>query len=295
MKQFLKYILKILIIVVLIMYVSDSIYSYTFRNGSPRSKIHKILQLKNKHYNLVFLGSSRTENHVDCELVKKLTGKSCVNLGMSGAKLGDMLILLSLAESNNITFDSVAIQIDYNYSSSGLSNNFKANLIPFAQNPLIKKELSKDKDNFFYNYIPFYRYMKYDKVVGFREFFATLINKKPKTEIVFGFNPKKGTGVKVSGKLPKRFNPINKEYESIKALLARTKSKLIQFTAPYCSKIENRDKLQDLKKIIPTLLDYVSLFDNKEKYYFNCAHLNIQGAREFTKVLIEDMSSIKAN
>ena len=293
MKQFLLYILKIIIVIILMMYLFDALYSYTFKNSFPRNKVHKILQLEDKHFDLVFLGSSRTENHVDCELVEKLTGKSCVNLGMSGATIGDMLILLSLAEINKITFDSLVIQIDYNFYNSGLSNNFKANLVPFIQNPLIRKELNKDNDNFYYNYIPFYRYMKYDKVVGFREFFATLINKKPKSEIRFGFKPKRGIGLEVSGKLPKSFNDTNNEFESIKELVKRTESKLFLFTAPYCQKINNRDKLKELKNVIPTILDYVSLFDNKEKYFFNCAHLNIDGAREFTKILIEDISLAK--
>ena len=192
MKQFLLYVFKIIIVTVIIMYIFDAFYSYTFKNSFPRNKVHKILQLDNKHYDLAFLGSSRTENHVDCELVEKLTGKSCVNMGISGATLGDMLILLSLAETNKIKFDSVVIQIDYNFFNSGLSNTFKANLVPFINNPLIKKELNRDNDNFYYSYIPFYRYMKYDKIVGFREFYATLSNKKPKKEIRFGYKTKRG-------------------------------------------------------------------------------------------------------
>lgn len=201
------------------MYGLDALYSYTFKNSAPRNKVHKILQLENKHYDLAFLGSSRIENHIDCELVEKLTGKSCVNLGISGASLGDMLILLTLAETNKITFDSLFVQIDYNFYNSGLSNTFKANLVPFIQNPIIKKELGKDKENFYYNYIPFYRYLKYDKVVGFREFFATIINKKAKKEIKFGFNPKRGVGLEVSGKLPEKFSHTNEEFELIKKLV----------------------------------------------------------------------------
>ncbi|MEP3837194.1 MAG: hypothetical protein ABJM36_06075 [Algibacter sp.] len=289
MKPFLLYILKITIAVIVLMYALDALYSYTFVNNYPRNKVHKILQLKNKHYDIAFLGSSRTENHIDCELVKKITGKSCVNLGISGASLGDMLVLLSLAESNKITFDSLVIQIDYNFYHSGLSNTFKANLVPFIKNSVIKRVLNNDKDNFYYNYIPFYRYMKYDKVLGFREFLATFLNKKPKKEVAYGFNPKHGVGLEVSGKLPDAFSNTNADLESIKTLVNRVDSKLFLFTAPHCNKIINRNKLQELNTVLPTLYNYVSLFDNKEEYFFNCAHLNIEGAREFTEVLIHDM------
>ncbi len=275
------------------MYICDALYSYTFRNNAPKNKIHKILQLKKGHYDLAFLGSSRTENHIDCELVEKLTGKSCVNLGISGGTIGDMLILLALAESKGITIDTVILQIDYSFNKKGLSKNFKANLVPFLNNPLVKNELKKDKDNFYYSYIPFYRYMKYDKVVGFRQFFTALINKKPKREINFGFNPKKGHSLEISGKLPKRFNNINHDLEGIKKITERTRSKLILFTAPFCKYIENRDQLKTLKLSIPSILDYVSIFDDREEFFFNCGHLNIDGARTFTKILIEDINLIK--
>ncbi|WP_298556317.1 hypothetical protein [uncultured Algibacter sp.] len=277
---------------ILMMYTFDRIYSTTFKNKNPRNKVHKILQLENKHYDMAFLGSSRTECHVDCELIEEITGKSCINLGMSGASLGDMLILLSLAETNNITFESLAIQIDYNFYNTGLSNTFKANLVPFIQNPIVKKELNKDNDNFYYNNIPFYRYMKYDKIVGFREFFATLFNKKPRSEIKFGFNPKKGQGLAIHGKLPDSFVHTNRELEAIKELAERNETKLHLFTAPYCQNINNRIKLLELKNDIPTILSYVNVFDNKEGYFFDCAHLNHEGAREFTKILIKDISKL---
>ncbi|MDG1729844.1 MAG: hypothetical protein P8K68_04310 [Algibacter sp.] len=78
-------------------------------------------------------------------------------------------------------------------------------------------------------------------------------------------------------------------------LVKRTNSKLTLFTAPYCTKIKNREKLKELKNAIPGILDYVSLFDDKEEYFFNCAHLNIDGAHEFTKILMEDISSVELN
>ncbi|MDO5970550.1 hypothetical protein Q4Q35_12100 [Flavivirga aquimarina] len=233
----------------------------------PKNKIHKILQLKKEHYDIAFLGSSRTENHIDCELVEKLTGKSCINLGISGGTIGDMQILLALAESKEISIDTIVIQIDYNFNKKGLSQNFKANLVPFLDHPLVKNELKKDGDNFYYTYVPFYRYMKYDKVVGFRQFFTSLINKKPKKEIDLGFKPKRGKGLEISGNLPTHFNDTNQELEAINDITERTGAKLIYFTAPFCKYAKNRDKLKTLKLSIPSILDYVSIFDDQEEFF----------------------------
>ncbi|MDB2462802.1 hypothetical protein N9W61_01720 [Algibacter sp.] len=285
--------LKLFAIVIVGMYVLDILYSYAFQNGIPRNKIQNILQTKNTHYDFVFLGSSRTEYHIDCKLIEQLTGKSCVNFGLSGGSIGDMLILLTLADANGVTFDNAFLQVDYNYNSNGLSKNFKASLIPFLNNANIKKELKKDKDNFYYNNIPFYRFMKYDKVVGFREAILATIKKKPKINLDVGFNPKTGIGLLQSGNLPVIYNEKNDEIESIIKFVKERKAKLNFFTAPYCMNMKNREYFDILNSRLPNLTNYSSIFDDKEEYFFNCGHLNIEGAREFTKILIEDITSYK--
>jgi len=295
MKKFLLYTVKLISIVIILMYGLDLIYSHTFKNGIPRNKIQKILQTKNVHYNMVFLGSSRTENHIDCELVEQLTGKSCINFGLSGGTIGDMLILLTLADSNGLTFDDVFLQVDYNFNSKGLSNNFKASLIPFIKNRDIRQELKKDTENFYYNYIPFYRYMKYDKVVGFRESLLAFIKKKPKTNLEVGFNPKSGIGLTQSGKLPLNYNQKNEEIESIVKLIQAKDANINFFTAPYCKDMKNRNQFNVLKSRLDNISNYSAIFDNNEAYFFNCGHLNIEGARAFTKILIKDFYTLKAN
>lgn len=289
MKQFFVYIARILAIFVIVMYGLDALYSKTFQNGTPRNKIQKILQLNNQHYDFAFLGSSRVENHIDCELIELLTGKSCINLGISGGTIGDMLILMIIAESNGITFNQVFLQVDYSYNSPEISNNFRASLVPFINNPIVKKELIKNGESFYYNYIPFYRYLKYDKVVGFREFLSVLFNKKPKTDLNIGFAPKKGNGLAIFGELPTEFNVKNDELDALFKLMDKNDSKLICFTAPYCMNSENRASLSILKSRVPSLKDYISIFDENPDYFFNCGHLNIEGARAFTKILTEDL------
>lgn len=289
MRQFLIHVGKLIVILIIIMYGLDAIYSHTFRKGIPRNKIQKILQLNNQHFDYVFLGSSRTENHIDCELIEKLTGKSCMNFGISGGTIGDMLVLMTLANSRNITFNEVFLQVDYSYNTSGISSNFKASLVPYMNNNVVKKQLSKDGENFYYNHIPFYRYLKYDKVVGFREFCAVLLNKQPRTDLNVGFAPKIGNGMGVSGKLPIKYKETNEELKELVKLLNNNDVELSCFTAPFCENIENRKFANNLETRVPNFKNYISIFDENPEYFFNCGHLNIEGARAFTKILIEDM------
>jgi hypothetical protein len=267
----------------------DSVYSNVFQNGVSRNKTQKVLQLKNKHYELAFFGSSRTENHIDCTLITELTGKSCVNLGLSGATLGDILVLLTLAESNQVTFEEVFIQLDYSYNNAKLSNNFRASLAPYLNNTKVKAYLREEGEDFFYFNMPFYRYMKYDGVVGFREFFSVLNHKSPKRNIDEGFLPKTGIGLDIKDDLPATYEDNNLALDKIKELKKHNDYNLHYFIAPYCKYAKNRDKMSILKSRENPLENYVSVFDDYDDYFFNCGHLNIEGAKAFTQIIIADL------
>lgn len=291
MKTFFKAILSILIITILLMFFLDYTYSYAFKTGQPRSKIQNILQLKNQHYDLAFFGSSRTEQHVDCELISELTGKSCINFGISGGLPGDMLILMKLAKNKNINFNQVYMQVDYNYNSLGISEYFKANLIPFMRNPIIKEQLLNYKEVFYYRWIPFYRFMIFDKVVGIREAVASFLKLRQNTNINIGFSPNQGIGTEVPEKFsfPESIKDENQEIAQMQELYKNTKTSIEFFTAPYCKDVRNRKTIEKVQEKLPSLHNYINLFDDKEEYFFNCGHLNKIGARVFTKSIVKDL------
>ena len=288
MLSFLKYLLKVILLVFLLLVILDFSYSSIFQNSIPRSKIQNILQLENKHYTFAFFGSSRTENHIDCELIEEITGKTCINFGVSGASIKDMLIVMKLAKKNNVTFDKVFMQLDYNYNGRGLSPNFKVYLVPFINNATVRKELSDDKKVFFYNYIPFYRYMVFEKVVGIREVISSLLKRKPNFNLDIGFVPQKGEGLNISGTLPSKINDENKELQEMSKLYTNSDTDIHFFISPYCQYIENSSFFDSLKLKMPQIHNYARTFDNNEQYFANCGHLNSKGARYFTEILIDD-------
>ncbi|MBZ9729729.1 hypothetical protein LB467_08505 [Salegentibacter sp. JZCK2] len=289
MRKFLKYIAQILILITVLAVSLDHIYSYIYQNSKPRLKVQKILQLKNTHYDVAFFGSSRTENHIDCELVERVTGKSCINLGISGASITDMYILMEFAELNNIKFDKAFMQIDYNYNHTGLTNFFKAGIIPFINKSDIRSLIpSQDRKDAYFK-IPFYRYLIYNKVLGTRELIASLMNRKNNLDFSLGFTPKIGQGTAVSGSFPSKLKRNNNDLDKMISLSEKSGTKLLFFTAPYCDEVENRHIIHSLEKRLPNWKNYISIFDNKEENYFNCGHLNKEGAQEFTKIITEDL------
>src|SRR5690606_23383313 len=109
MRSFLKQLGLMLLTVFLLMVLLDVVYTFAVYNSTPRNKIHYLLQKENKHFDYAFFGSSRTESHIDCELFEKLTGKSCINMGVAGSSIGDMSIILKIAKEQNFTFDHALI------------------------------------------------------------------------------------------------------------------------------------------------------------------------------------------
>jgi hypothetical protein len=289
MSNFFKTFITISVITLLLMFSMDNIYSYAFKNGQPRSKIQNILQLKNKHYDVAFFGSSRTEQHVDCKLITELTGRSCVNFGISGGSPGDMLILMKLAANRKFTFNQVFMQVDYNYNSSGITKYFKANLVPFIGDPIVKEQLLLYKEEFFYRRLPFYRFMVFDKVVGIREATASFLKLSQNTNIEIGFLPNHGIGKATAGSFPEKIKNTSEELDQMQKLYKDTNTTIDFFTAPYCKEVKNRDFIDEVQLKLPELHNYIGLLDDKDQYFFNCGHLNDIGAGIFTKTLVKDL------
>ncbi len=289
MKDFFKYIVLLALSIIGSMILMDLVFTFVFKTGLPRNKVQKIMQSENQRFDYAFFGSSRTENHIDCAVVEKLTGKSCINLGIAGSSIGDMLVLMKLAQRKNINFNKVFIQIDQGYNKNGTTVFLKSISIPFVKDePVIKEVFLSEKENSFFLKIPFYRYMNNDKVVGLREVIATLFNQKPAIDLNNGFWGRNGKGLGFNGKFPKKISQTNFELEEIIDLTRNQQSEVYFFTSPYCKKAEAESYVELLENKLPNLYNYVSLFDSKQENFFDCGHLNIEGAREFTTILVNN-------
>ncbi len=289
MKELVKYIVTISVITLILMFFLDTSYSHTFKNGQPLSKVQKILQLKDQHFNVAFFGSSRTENHIDCKLVEELTGKSCINFGVSGASITDMYFLMEILNYNNITFDKAFMQIDYGYNHIGLTNFVKGGTVPFLLSSKIRQIFPIREKTQPYYWLPFYRYMHYNKTFGIRSLIPSLLQKKNNLEFSLYFTPNEGAGLGVGGIFPNSLRKKNEDLDKMIDLNSNINTSLLFFTAPYCDKIKNRQIMDSIQNRIPELNNYTSIFDEKEKYFFNCGHLNRIGAKEFTRHLTNDL------
>ena len=296
MKRFGFYIALILLVSVLILSVLDLVYTYTYVQGTPRNKISHLLSKENETIDHVFIGSSRVDNSIDAELVESITNKKAINLGIQGAKLDDSFLLVQLLEKQEIKTEIIFIQVDYTYNfNDDNSEILKSSLMPYIREDPISEFLQKrDEEFLFLKYFPFYRYLKYDYQLGFREFLNTAIGNKPRVNLKNGYFPKQGNnGRPLKGNLPSKILDENKNISAINSFAEKHDMKIIYFMAPYCTSPEETDFPEELSARIEGFLDFSGIFTDKKEYFFDCGHLNDRGAKEFSKIFakkIEELS-----
>lgn len=248
-----------------------------------------MLDLKDQEIDYVFLGSSRVENHIDTKLVEQLTSKKVLNLGIQGAKLDDNYLLLQLLLQNNIKIGKLFLQVDYIFNTESISTIVSSESLPYIRkNEIIRNHLEKNSPDYqAYYYLPFYRYAVNDYKIGFREFFSAAIGKKSKTDFTDGFVPKRIQFIKNSNfRLPDSIIAQNKVFNQIDQLCKAKNIQVVYFCAPFCSTVRKSDYIDKLKRKIPSLKDYSKTLE--DTLFYNCGHLNEQGAKIFTKMLVND-------
>jgi hypothetical protein len=274
------------------MVLLDVVYTKVYTNSNPRNKFQYILSLKPQNIDNIFLGSSRTANHIVTQNVQLLSGESALNLGIEGAVFEDNLLQLKLLIDKHIKIKRVFMQVDNLYENDGVSNIANAEALPFIKNLIIKEHLKSQLEDFPAKYyIPFYRYMVTEHKIGLREFFFTIINKKPRVDLKDGYTPKYGKNKLVTSKLPNKIKQKNETLNKMFQICKANSIKLIYFVAPICSKTEGINYIDKLKIKLPELKDFSrSLGDD---YFYNCAHLNDEGAKVFTESLTQECITLK--
>lgn len=289
MKKLLVYILIIFSITFCVSYLFDMYYTHVFETSKPRSKLQMALKNDTFTYDIIFIGNSRVENNIDCETVTRLTGKRCMNFGIAGMSNKDQLVLLHILKSKGATSDYIFIQTDATYNNKGLTKAFKAGLMPYVKHesirPFLEEEVSwGDK------YIPMYRYIRNDKIIGIREVITTTFGKETRIDLTNGWSPKEGNYLKnsIANKQPVVIHD-NPEVDALKEIVDTMGDQVFWFIAPYCSEKNNRSMVPELKNKIPNLINYMNFFDGREEYFYNCGHLNREGALLFTEHIVNDL------
>lgn len=289
MKRFLIYTFSIILITVLIAFVLDVLYTAIFMQSENRGKIETVFNSEPKKYDVVILGSSRANNHFVSQMFED-KGLKTFNYGMSGGHLFEASLMLKLMIEKKYTIKNVVLEADLNLSNDNEAEGIAALFLPYIHNSDVIEEHFSNLENFnqLY-YIPFYRYIKFDSKIGFRETFFTAIHKKTNALDNLGYYPleKHKNGNMKNNIVNLTPLPHNKYYEEIKNICKANNINFIAVMTPMCENVVGMNYFDKVKKAYPEIHNYENIVV-EDKYFSSCGHMNDTGAKKFTAIILKD-------
>jgi hypothetical protein len=289
MKQFLLFIGKILLVLLLSAFALDFIYTTVLSQSETRNKVENVMNSKPQNYDVIILGTSRANNHFVSELFEK-QGIKTFNYGMSGAHLFETSLMLKLMIERGWKIKNVIVETDLNLSNEKRDDGTFGRFMTLMHSSKTITEHFKNESDFTeLYYVPFYRYIQFDAKVGFRAWYKTLVN-EPTTILAndgyypLGYNPKASMKNNIESLVPLR----NRYFEEIKQLCKVNNINLIAVTTPMCSNVKGMDYFKKVKTLYPEIKEYEHVVEGDE-YFSSCGHLNDKGARLYTKKIIDDL------
>ena len=288
MKQFSRLIVFILIAILLLAVVLDWGYTTIFQQSSNRGKIEYVYHASPQQYDVVFLGSSRANNHFVAPLFEE-KGIKTFNYGMSASHLFEASLLLKLMVERKFVIKKLILETDMNLANETRDAGISAQFLPYLHDSqIIKDHFSVEQDFWKLYYIPFYRYLAFDAKIGFREMNRSWRQVPTNYLDNLGYHP---LGGKKKGNMKndiRKMNPLdNRYYKEIKAICKANNIELIALMTPMCSNVKGMDYFDRVKSKYPEIHNYEKAVEG-DQYFSSCGHLNDEGARMFTKIILKD-------
>jgi hypothetical protein len=290
MKKFAFFLLKIVGLAYITLVGLDLLYTTVYRQSTvKRNKISYLYESKNTSYDVVFLGSSRVNNHFVPEVFTK-AGLKSFNFGITRSRLEESALMLELMIERNYQIKTLILQVDLNINTNDHSEAIRSLFMPYLhQSKTIRNYYQNINEYPYLVYIPFYRYMHYDARTGFREMYKTLTHEPTNQLFHDGFYPLLTNQHPLVPADLRKYSPKrNIAYEKIKQLCSKHGIRLIAMTTPICSQTINREYFDQIKKVYPEILNFENAV-TEDKYFSTCGHMNKDGAYQFTKVVLDSL------
>jgi hypothetical protein len=288
MKQFLRLLAFIVVAVLFLAVFFDWFYTTIFQQSSTRGKIEYVYHASPQQYDVVFLGSSRANNHFVAPIFEA-KGIKTFNYGMSASHLFEASLLLKLMVERKFVIKKLILEADMNLANETRDAGISAQFLPYLHDSeIIRNHFSHEADFWKLYYIPFYRYVAFDAKIGFREMNRTLFGVPTNILENLGYHPLSG---KKKGNMKndiRNMQPLdNRYYKEIKVICKANNIELIALMTPMCSNVKGLDYFDRVKSKYPEIHNYENAVEGDE-YFSSCGHLNDEGARKFTAIILKD-------
>lgn len=289
MKKFLLFTLKVLVLTIIIAVVLDFIYTAAYLQSSNRGKIDHVFNSKNRNYEVIVLGSSRANNHFVSQMFED-KGLKTFNFGMSGGHLFEADLLLKLMIERHYKIKNVILEADLNLSNEHRADGISSKFLPYLHNSeTIKNHFSAEEDFNYLYYVPFYRYIRFDPQIGFRETVKTVRKERTSNLENEGYYPllKNKKGNMKNNLVNLKPLKSNKYYKDIEVICKKNKINLIAIMTPMCENVVGMNYFDKVQKLYPEIHNYENVVI-EDKYFSSCGHMNDTGARLFTARILKD-------
>lgn len=292
MKRFLKQTLLFLVLLFTASLLLDVLYTTIISHSAQRNKIENVIHTPNKKYDVIIMGTSRANNHFVTELFEK-EGLKAFNYGISGAHLFETSLLLKLMIANKYEIKNLVLEADLSICNEKRDEGTTARFMPYIHgNEIIKKHYENEADFYQIYYLPFYRYIKFDNKIGFREVYDVTAKKTTNTLHNKGYYPL------ISHKKGNMKNDIsslkvirNKYYEEIKQICKDNNIKLTVVMTPMCENTKGLNYFDKVHQLYPEIHNFENVITD-DAYFASCGHLNDEGARIYTKRIIKEFFEV---
>ncbi|MFY7938923.1 MAG: hypothetical protein ACOVOQ_16205 [Flavobacterium sp.] len=286
MKRFFKLTVLFVFILFIASLLLDVIFTTIISQSSERNKVENVMHSFGKKYDVVIMGTSRANNHFVTDLFEK-KGLKSFNYGISGSHLFETSLLLKVMIANKFQIKNLILEADLSICNEKRDEGTTARFMPYIHtNSIIKEHFKNEPDFLQLYYVPFYRYIKFDAKIGFREVYEVVAKKPTNTLYNKGYYPlisdKKGS---MKNDISKLKVIRNKYYEAIKKMCKQNNINLIVVMTPMCQNTKGLDYFDNVKKQYPE----INNFENKvtdDRYFSSCGHLNNEGAIIYTNHII---------
>ncbi|WP_396149300.1 hypothetical protein [Flavobacterium sp.] len=286
MKRFFKLLVLFVFILFIASLLLDVIFTTIISQSSERNKVENVLHSFGKKYDVVIMGTSRANNHFVTDLFE-MKGLKSFNYGISGSHLFETSLLLKLMMANKFQIKNLILEADLSICNEKRDEGTTARFMPYIHtNSIIKEHYKHESDFKQLYYVPFYRYIKFDAKIGFREVYEVLSKKPTNTLYNKGYYPL------ISDKKGSMKNDIstlkvirNKYYEEIKKLCKQNNINLIVVMTPMCKNTKGLDFFDKVKKQYPEINNFENTVTD-DRYFASCGHLNNEGAIIYTNHII---------
>jgi hypothetical protein len=289
MKKFLLFTLKAVIVGITVAVALDFIYTAVYLQSGNRSKIDHVFNSKRGNFDVVILGSSRANNHFVAQMFED-KGLKTFNYGMSGGHLFEASLLLKLMMERHYKIKNVILEADLNLSNMKQAEGIASKFLPYLHSSeVIRGHFELENDFLELYYIPFYRYIKFETVIGFREMFFQGIHKRTSHLDNLGYY---SLGKKPNANMKNNIlnlKPLkhNKYYEEIKNICKANNINFIAIMTPMCENTKGMNYFDKVQQLYPEIHNYENAVI-EDKYFSSCGHMNDTGARMFTARILKD-------